>query len=68
VEQRVVVAAAEGELRDGVGRRQFVPRLVTLENGNADLRLGAFDVLVGDPAFFGGGVGAGLLGGGHLSS
>jgi hypothetical protein len=78
VEQRVVVTAAEGEVRDGVGRRQLVPRFVALVNGNSDLPFGAFDVLVGDAALFGGQiiprrfarprVGTGLLGGGHRSS
>ena len=54
MEQRVVVTAPEGELGDGIAGRQLVPRLVALEDRNPDLRLGAFDVLIGDAALFGG--------------
>jgi hypothetical protein len=52
-------------VRDGVGRRQFVPCFVALVDGNADLPRGAFDVLVGDAALFGGRVGTRFLGGGN---
>jgi len=55
VEERIVVAAAEGEMADCVGIDQPVPRLVELMHRDTDLRIGSLDVLVGDTALDRGG-------------
>ena len=65
VEQWVVVTAAEREVGECVGAGHLVPRLVALIDRDADLRLGPFDILVGDPPLDGCRVGVGFLGGGH---